>query len=162
MRLTEPRISASAVVAIGFLGAFAMSMQAGRMASNAEQDALASTSMDQRMDQLRTLSWPEITGGSGITSTVWTARPSPMAGFTINQETITVSAFDLTGTQTLTATWVGTGSPSVSLSSGTALSSAKALKVVASISWAGRPSSTVRTQTVVSIISKGGLSKSVR
>lgn len=149
------------VVAVGFLGAFAMVLQSGKMVSAAEEDALVCSGVEQRMDKLRELEWDELTSGTGITSKVWTARPETMSGITISQEALTISAYDVANAKTLNATWVGTSSPSVSLTSGSAeLSTASAVKVTASLTWTGRRSKRAQTRSLVTVISKGGISKS--
>jgi prepilin-type N-terminal cleavage/methylation domain-containing protein len=148
------------VVAIGFLGAFAMVMQGGRMVSAAEEDALMSSGIEQRMDQIRTLAWAELTDGTGLTSKVWTSRPESSAGITVSQETVTISGYDIT-TNTLQGVWNGTNSPTVTISTGgTSLSTAKAVKVVSTVTWTGRRSSRGQTRSLVTVISRGGISKS--
>ena len=151
---------AVALVAIGFLGAFAMVLQSGKLASAAEEESLVCSGLEQRMDQLRELSWPTLTDGTGVTGTVWTARPASMDGLTVTNETIIISGYDVT-TKTLTASWTGTSSATTSFSSGTAdLSTAGAVKVVATLSWTGRRSSKAQSRTLVTVISRGGISKS--
>jgi len=153
---------ALAVVAIGFLGAFATVLQAGKLASASEEEALVISGLEQRIDQLRLLQWPELTDGTGITSTVWTARPEAMAGITVSQETFTISPCDVAGTRTLNATWNGVASPTVTFTAGTALSGASAVKVVATLTWTGRRSAHVQTRGIITVISRGGISKSDR
>jgi prepilin-type N-terminal cleavage/methylation domain-containing protein len=152
---------ALAIVAIGFLGALATITHAGRLASAAEEDARAVSSLDQRLDQLRTLEWSEITSATRLPAKIWTARPEAMAGLAVSQETMAVSAYDLTDAKSLLATWDGAAAPTASVSgSGAELSAAKALKIVATLSWmsrSGRP----QTRMAVTVISKGGISKSV-
>src|SRR3954453_7444589 len=82
------------VFGIGLLGIYGMILQGGRMASAAEENALAFTALEQRVDQLRELTWPELTGGTGITSKVWTARPIAMTGIPVASEALTISPYD--------------------------------------------------------------------
>lgn len=150
-----------AIASVGFLGALAMVQQAGRLAYAAEEDALVTTGIDQRIDQLRLLEWPEITGTTGITSKVFTARPASLASVTVTQETIVVTAYDVANAKTLTATWAGTSSPTAALTgTGPDLSTASALRVSATLAWTGRRSSRTHSRTLVTIISRGGISKS--
>lgn len=149
------------VVAIGLLGSFATVMQSGKLVAAAEEDSLASSGLEQRMDQVRELEWAELTDGAGLTAKVWTARPATMAGITVTQETLTISPFDLPTAKTLQAVWNGTANPTVSLTAGTnALSEASAVKVVATITWTGRRSSRQQKRSLVTIVSRGGISKS--
>jgi prepilin-type N-terminal cleavage/methylation domain-containing protein len=159
--LVEVAIAIS-VVAIGFLGTYATVLQAGKTVSAAEEEALAMSGLEQRMDQLRLLQWPVLTDGTGITTTVWTARPESTTGLAVSQETITISPCDVPGTQSLEATWNGTLGPTTSFTAGTALSGASAVKVVATISWTGRRSGRPQTRGLITVISRGGISKSVR
>lgn len=159
--LVEVAIAIS-VVAIGFMGAFATVLQAGKMVSAAEEEALVMSGLEQRMDQLRLLQWPALTDGTGITSTVWTARPEATTGITVSQESFTISPCDVAGTQTLQATWTGASSPTTSFTAGTALSGASAVKVLVTLSWTGRRSVRTRTQGLITVISRGGISKSDR
>ena len=155
-------IVALSIVSIGFLGAFAMVLQAGKLASAAEEEALVCSGLEQRMDQIRNLDWVPLTDGTGLTGNVWTARPESLAQIAVTQETMTISGYDLTTGQTLNATWDGTSSPSISLTAGPpALSTATAVKVVATLTWTGRRSSRAQTRSLVTIIARGGISKSV-
>ena len=150
------------IVAVGFLGAFAMVLQGGKMVSAAEEDALVGSGLEQRMDQVRTLAWPELTDGTGVTGKVWTARPAAVSGITVTQETITISAYDVGTAKTLQGTWAGTSSPSITFTAGTVdLSTASAVKVVATLTWTGRRSSRSQTRSLVTVLSRGGISKSV-
>ena len=153
---------AVAIIAIGFLGVFATVLRAGKMVSAGEEEALVMNGLEQRLDQIRLLQWPALTDGTGITSTVWTARPEATAGITVSQETFTISPCDSAGAQTLNATWNGTSSPTVSFTGGTALSGASAVKVVATLTWTGRRSARTQTRGLISVISRGGISKSDR
>ena len=153
---------AIAVMAIGFLGTFAAVLQAGKMASAAEEEALACSSLEQRVDQLRLLQWDPLTDGTGIISTVWTARPEAMSEIAVSQEELTISPCDVPGTQTLQATWNGASAPTTTLSGGTALNAASAVKAVATLTWTGRRSGRSQTRSLVTVISRGGISKSVR
>lgn len=152
---------ALAVVSIGFLGALATIQQTSKMVSAAEEDTLASCGIEQRIDQLRLLDWSQLTGTTGVTSNVWTARPVSMAGITVLQETITISAYDVAGAKTLQATWNGASAPTASFTgNGSDLSTASAVKVVTSITWTGRRSSRQQTRSGVTVISRGGISNS--
>lgn len=150
------------IMAIGFLGSFGAVLQAGKMASASEEEALVCSSLEQRMDQLRLLQWDPLTNGTGITSTVWMARPEAMAGITVSQEALTISPCDVPGTQTLQATWDDASAPAITFTGGTALSAASTVKVVATLTWTGRRSSRAQTRSLVTVISRGGISKSVR
>jgi prepilin-type N-terminal cleavage/methylation domain-containing protein len=152
---------ALAIVAIGFLGTFGMIMQSGKLVSAAEEDALVCSGLEQRIDQLRELEWPELTDGTGVTGKVWTARPEALAGITVSQEALTISPYDVATAKTLQATWVGTSSPSVSFTAGAKnLSAANAVKVIATLTWTGRRSVRPQTRSLVTVISRGGVSKS--
>lgn len=149
------------VAAIGFLGAFATALQSSMLVSAAEEEALVCTGLEQRIDQLRTLPWSSLTDGTGVSATVWTARPECLSGITISDETITISGYDLTDGRTLQARWIGTSSPTVSFSTGTeSLGSAAAVKVTAAITWNSLRSSRPKTRSIVTVISRGGISKS--
>ena len=154
-------LAAAAIVAISLLGAFATVLQAGKLTPAAEEDALVASGLEQRIDQLRLLEWPELTDGTGVTAKVWTARPEAMAGITVTQETLTISPYDVSTAKTLQATWNGTSSPTISFTGGALnLSAASAVKVVATLRWTGRRSSRQQTRSVVTVISRGGISKS--
>ena len=153
-------VVATAIMAVGFLGLFATVLQAGKMASAAEEEAMVASGLEQRIDQLRLLEWPELTDGTGITAKVWTARPEAMAGITVSQEAFTLSPCDVAGTRTLTATWNGVSSPTTTFTAGTVLSGASAVKAVATLTWTGRRSKRAQTRSLVTVISRGGLSKS--
>ena len=154
-------IVALGIVAIGFLGAFAIVLQSGKLASAAEEDALVGSGLEQRIDQIRALAWPELTSGTGITGKVWTSRPESLLGITVSQETLTISASDLASAKTLQATWTGTSSPSVTFTAAAQeLSAASAVKVIATLTWTGRRSSRTQTRSLVTVISRGGISKS--
>lgn len=132
------------------------------MVSAAEEEALVVNGLEQRMDQLRLLQWPALTDGTGITSTVWTDRPEATKDITVSEETFTISPCDVAGAQTLNATWNGNTTPAVTFTTGTALSGASAVKVVATLTWTGRRSARVQTRGLITVISRGGISKSDR
>jgi prepilin-type N-terminal cleavage/methylation domain-containing protein len=163
--LVEVLIAVS-VIAIGFLGSFAMVMVSGKQASAAEESSLVSTALEQQIDLLRTLNWTPLTNGTGITSTVWNAQAPSLANMNITQETITISAYGQANTQTCSATWNLPGSPSTPVlapavgGSTVALSTASAVQVVATITWTGRRSGKSTSQTLMTIIAEGGLSNS--
>jgi hypothetical protein len=151
----------TALLAIGFLGTFAIALQAGRMASAAEDESRISSGLEQRLDQLRLLTWEQLTDGTGITGTVWTARPEATAGMNITQETITVAPWDAPGAKTLVTNWSGTSGASVTFDAAPQpLSNAFAVKVVATITWTDRLTLRSKTRTLVTVISRGGISKS--
>ena len=152
---------AVAIMAIGFLGAFATAVQAGKMASAAEEDALASSGLEQRIDQLRLLEWPELTDGTGITAKVWTARPEATVGMNVTEETLTLSPWDVVAAKTLQGTWTGVSAPVISFTAGAQnLSAANAVRAVATVTWTGRRTARTHTRSLVSVISRGGISKS--
>lgn len=154
-------IIALGIVAVGFLGAFATVLQGGRMISAAEEEALVCSGLEQRMDQLRALTWPELTDGTGVTTKVWIARPESMAEIAVSDETLTIAPYDLVTAKTLQASWTGTSSPTVNFTAGTEeLSAASAVKAVATLTWTGRRSSRPQTRSLVTVISRGGISKS--
>jgi len=159
-------VVAVGIIAIGFLGSFAMVLQCGKQASAAEESSLVCTGLEQQMDLLRTLSWTALTNGSGITGTVWNAQPPALSGLPVTQETITITPYGQANTQTLTATWNVPLAPTVTLAPAVggptqALSTATAVQVVATMTWTGRRSGRQMTQSLVTLISEGGISASV-
>ena len=155
-------VIAVALIAVAFAGLYGTVQQANRLASAAEEDALAESALEQRMDQLRLLEWPNLTSPTGITAGIYTARPMAVSGMNITQETLAISSVDTPAAQTLSATWSGTSAPTASYGAGTALISANALKVVATLSWIDRRSAKTQTRSLVSVISRAGISKSDR
>lgn len=154
---------AVAILAVAFVGLFGTIRQANKMASAAEDEALVESALEHRMDQLRALEWPELTTGTGLNTKIFNARPNSVSGFTINQETITISAVDVPGAQTLTATWAGTSTPTSAVSAGTTtVTAAKAVKVIAALTWTERRLGKSQTRRLVTVISRGGISKSDR
>lgn len=153
-------IVAAGIIAVGFLGAFATGLQARRMVSMAEEESLVCSALEQRIDQLRMLDWAELTGGTGLTAKVWTTRPEPTAELSVIGEAIVISAWDVVGAKTLQGAWVGTAAPVVNFSAGAQdLNTASAVKVVTALTWQGRLGRPA-TRTMVTVISKGGISKS--
>ena len=151
------------MIGIGFLGAFAMVLQSGRLVSAAEEDTLVCSGLEQRIDQLRTLEWPELTDGTGLTTKVWTARPEATAGLTVADESIVISGYDVPTAKPVQGTWANAGSPSVSLGAGVEdLSTANAVQVVVSLAWTGRRSGHAQARSLLTVISRGGISKSDR
>ena len=153
---------ATALLIIAFSGLFGTVLQAGKLASAAEEEALVESGLEQRIDQLRLLEWPDLTSATGIKTKVWTARPEAVAGLTVMQETLTLSPADGSATQTLSATWNGAFTPSTSVSAGAALSGANAIRAVATLTWRSARSGKTQLRSVVTVISRGGLSKSDR
>ena len=154
-------VFAVAIIALAFAGLFGTVSQASKLAAAAEEDALVECALEQRMDQLRLLEWPEITSPTGITSRIFAARPTAVSGLKVTQETLTISSVDLPAAQTLSATWNGTSTPTATYGPGTTLIAAKALKVIATLTWTDR-SSKSQTRSLVTVISRGGISKSDR
>lgn len=153
---------AVSIVTIGFLGAFAIVLQSGKLISAAEEDGLVCSGLEQRMDQLRALPWGDLTDGTGLTGQVWTSRPEPLSEIAVSQETMTISPYDVPTARTLQGTWTGTSAPTVTFTAAAQpLSAARAVKVVATLSWVGRRSARLQTRSLVTVISEGGISKSV-
>ena len=153
------------IIAVGFLGSFAMVLQSGKQASAAEESSLVSTTSEQAIDLLRTLNWTALTTGTGITSTVWNASQPSLTGLNVTNQTITISAYGLANAQTLTATKNAAGTITVTLApvvggATVALSTATAVTVTSSITWTGRRSGRSMTQKLTTIISQGGISAS--
>ena len=149
------------IVVIGFLCAYGTVLHSGKLVSAAEEAAFVSSGLEQRIDQLRELAWPELTDGTGITGKVWTAPPQSVSGLTISQETLSIAPYGLATAKTLQATWLASCSPSLSFTAGAQdLSAANAVKVIATLTWTGRRSSHQQTQSIVTVISRGGISKS--
>jgi hypothetical protein len=80
----------------------------------------------------------------------------------VTQEKLTISPVDIAAAQTLSATWSGAAAPSATYGPGSALISAKAVKVVATLTWTENRSSKSQTRSLVTVISRGGISKSDR
>jgi len=158
-------VIAIGIIAVGFLGSFAMILQCGKQASAAEESSLVCTSLEQQMDLLRSLTWTALTNGTGVTGTVWNAQPAALSGINVTQETITISAYNQANTQTLTGTWNIPGSPTATLAPAVggatvALSTATAVQIIATITWTGRRSGRSMQQSLVTIIAEGGISAS--
>ena len=150
------------ILSVAFLGLFGTVNQAGKMAAAAEEEALAVSALEERIDDLRSLEWPELTNGTGIINKVWAARAGAVAGLPVTSETIALKPLDLAGTQTVSAAWTGVATKTLTTSAGTNLGKANAVEVVATLSWASRGSSRPQTRNLVTIISRGGVSKSDR
>ena len=155
-------VVAVAIIAVAFAGLFGTVRQANKLASAAEEDALVECALEQRMDQLRLLEWPEITSATGITSLIYNARPTAVSGLKVTQETLTISPVDIPAAQTLSATWNGTSTATATYGAGSTLIAAKAVKVVATLTWAETRSAKSQTRSLVTVISRGGISKSDR
>ena len=155
-------VVAVGILAVAFAGLFGTIRQANKLASAAEEDALVECALEQRMDQLRLLEWPDLTSPDGITSRIFTARPTAVSGIKVTQEKLTISPVDIAAAQTLSATWNGASAPSATYGPGWVLISAKAVKVVATLTWTESRSSKSQTRSLVTVISRGGISKSDR
>jgi prepilin-type N-terminal cleavage/methylation domain-containing protein len=153
---------AGAILAVGFLGAFATILQTGKMVSASEEEALVMSGLEQRLDQLRLLEWPVLTDGTGITSAVWTARPAATAGIVVSQETFAISPCDVPGAYSLNAVWDGAFAPVIGFSAGTPLAEAGAVKAVATITWTAQRTNRQFTRSLITVISRGGISRSDR
>lgn len=156
-------VIAVGIVSIGFMGAYGMVLRSGKQAAAAEESSLVCSGLEQQMDLLRTLTWNSLTDGTGVTGTVWSAQAASLTGVTVTQETIVITAYDVANAQTLTATWNTGSAPSATLAPATgspALSTAKAVKVVATITWTGRRSGRSMSQSMITVIAKGGISAS--
>jgi Tfp pilus assembly protein PilV len=154
-------IVAACIVTVGFLGLLGMVTQSGKLVYAAEEVSLACSGLEQEMDLLRTLSWSALTSGTGITGTVWASQPASLSGMTVTNQTITISAYNVANGQTITGTWNPPASPTASLNAASpALSTATAVKVVASITWRQRRTSQLQTRSLVTVIAKGGISAS--
>jgi prepilin-type N-terminal cleavage/methylation domain-containing protein len=155
-------VLAVGILAVAFVGLFGTIRQANKLVAAAEDGALVECALEQRMDQLRALEWPELTTAAGLKTKIFVARPDAVSGYPVTGETLTISPVDVPDAQTLTATWTGTSTPTATVSAGTTLTAAKAVKVVATLTWTERRLDKSQTRSLMTVISRGGISKSDR
>ena len=59
-------VIATAILTIAFVGLFGTVMHAQKLAFSAEEDALVESGLEQRIDQLRLLEWPDLTSSQTL------------------------------------------------------------------------------------------------
>jgi type II secretory pathway pseudopilin PulG len=145
---------ALAILTLGFVGALATISQSIRMVADAEEEMRVVAGLDQRIDEIRSLSWTQLTGGTGVVSRLNT-RSAPLVNFNVTRETLTVTAYNQTGVRGIRVIRVGTSAPTLTLLPGaTSLNNATAIRIEAEIVWTGGRAARSQTRSFVTVLAR--------
>lgn len=144
-------VFALAVVASFFAGLYGLNTQC-LLTLNAGREALAAEqSMRDRIEQLRSCTWAQVTDAKYLHANILCASPDSTVNLGSPSETLTVNAYPTPISPQIKITRVG-GS-ATTISSNAAMASQELVRVQVSLTWTTR-GSRVRTQSVTSIIAK--------
>lgn len=151
--IAETLFAATCLV-ISFTALFAASGQSLRLIQAGKQHSAATFCLQQRVEELRTLTWSQLTDATYLRDNVLNAAAGSTAALPGRAEVISINAYP-TATTPIVVSRPASGTPTVQ-SSNSALSSAGLLRLDISISWSKLGGGTgVRQFTTV--VTRGGI-----
>ena len=147
---------AAASLAVFFGGLFAIAGQSLSLLRASGQQSGATLCLQQRIEEMRRLTWSERVDAAYIRDNVLAAAPGSANAVPKLTEQITVNAYP-TATAPLIVRRPALGAPVV-LSSNPSLANAKMLRIDAEISWL-RAGSNVKTRQFTAIMTQGGVNR---
>ena len=152
-------------VAIGMIalgGATAINSQQLRLVKATREASAASHSLQERIEQVRTATWPQITDATYVSQTLFGSLPRSIAPLENYSETITLKVWperppsdpgpvlSVAKTPKL---------PAQILSSGAGIADARLVKVDVQVRWGGRNGNRRHLRELSTILSNGGISR---
>ncbi len=149
-------VIAAACLALFFAGLFAVSGQSLRVLRSGSEQSAATFSLQQRMEEMRRLSWAQITDGAYLRDNVLN-NPSGSAASTSGlSEQIAINAYPTATTPTVVTR--GPTGGAVVQASNPALSTASMLRIDAQVSWAEVGGGT-NSRQFTTLITQGGITR---
>ena len=152
-------------VAIGTIalgGAMAINSQQLRLVKATREASAASHSLQERIEQVRTATWPQITDATYVSQTLFGSLPRSIAPLEDYRETITLKVWperppsdpgpvlSVAKTPKL---------PAQILSAGAGIADERLVKVDVQVRWGGRNGSRQHLRELSTILSNGGISR---
>ena len=167
MRSNNPRRAASgatlaeAIVAAGalmmlFAGLFALSAYTMRLLQSNREQSAATFCLQQRIEQMRRLTWAQVTDGAYLRDNVLNSAADATASLQGAAEQLSVNAYPTATTANLITR--PAGGPASLQTSNTSLASATAVRIDASVTWPKR-SGGIHTRQYTAVLTNGGILK---
>lgn len=159
--LTETLIAlAIGTIAIG--GAMSINSQQLRLVKATRDASAASHSLQERIEQVRTVTWPEITSPTYVSQTLFSSLPRSIAPLDDYRETITLKVWPERSPSAPGPVLSVTKTPKSAakiLSSGTGIADERLVKVDVQIRWGGKNGNREHLRELSTIVSNGGISR---
>ena len=147
-------IVAAACLGVFFLGMFAISGQVVRQLRASGQQAAATFCLQQRMEELRRLTWGHLVDGAYVRDNVFNASSITSSNLPGLAEQITINVYP-TATTPTTITRSNAGVATL-VTSNSALTNASMIRVDAQITWNNSTNGT-NTRQYTTVVTKGGI-----
>jgi len=150
-------VIAGAIMAMFMGGLFQMSARNVQLLKSGKESFAATVVLEERMEQLRSGKWPEITSSAYLTTILSTA-PSSSAALPALAEQISISAYPPPASPTASNSTARNAAGAVAvLSSNPALASAELVRANFRATWSGTPGGRTRIREISTVIAKRGL-----
>lgn len=151
-------MAAVGIVALGFAGIFYANSQSLNMLRASKETVNASKVLQQRMEQMRTLNWAEITD-TGSVQAIYRTPADAAVLLTNPVETVTISAFPPPGTPpaTIQVQRAANGTVSQISDNPDLVDGYPAVRVDVRLTWKGTPHGRTRTRETSTVVANGGL-----
>lgn len=147
-------VLATALLALSFAGLFSVSGQSLKLLRAGTIQSAATVCLEQRIEEIRTLTWDQIVDASYLRDNVLNAAPSAATPLPDPVEQIAVNSYPTATAPTVVVRPAAGGAVVQSLNS--ALSTAKMLRIDVQISWPDANGSTDARQ-ITTVVTKGGI-----
>jgi len=147
-------IVAAACLITFFVGLFAISSKTLLLLRATGQQAAATFCVEQRVEEIRRLTWAQLTDGAYLRDNVFNSVPGAASTVPGLSERLTISEYPTASTSTVVVR-TAAGAASVQ-SSNTALANAKMLRIKTLISWPGSGGSS-NSREFTTVVTQGGI-----
>ncbi len=151
-------IIALAIGALAISGAMAVNSHQLRLVKATREASAASHSMQERLEQVRTATWSQITDPTYVSETLFSSLPRSIAPLDRYREMITISAWPEGSGPVLCVEKAPKQSARI-VSAGVGIAGQHLLKVDFQIRWGGGEGKRERRRELSTIISNGGISR---
>jgi type II secretory pathway pseudopilin PulG len=154
-------IIAMAIAALAMSGAMAINSHQLRLVKSTREASAASHALQERIEQVRTATWKQITDPIYVSQTLFSSLPRSIAPLDGYRETITITPWPETSALGPSPLLCVEKTPKQSaqiISAGSGIGNARLVKVDIQIKWGGN-GNRERSRELTTILSNGGISR---